>query len=124
MKSITVFAVLLLASHFAHCADKTERPRCNANGSTQESNACVYDELDAADLELNKMYQSKLSSLPKSAQDALRADQRKWLQARDPQCKEDTRDMEGTTGWVSEFYGCVAAATKERTQQLKTWKAR
>ena len=124
MKSITVFTVLLLASHFAYCADKTERPKCNANGSTQESNACVYDELDAADRELNKTYQSKLSSLSKSAQEALRADQRKWLKARDPQCKEDTKDMEGTTGWVSEFYGCVAAATKERTQQLKTWSSR
>jgi uncharacterized protein YecT (DUF1311 family) len=124
MKTITVFAALLLSSHFAFCADETDRPKCNENGSTQESNACVYDELDAADRELNKTYQSTLSSLPKSAQNALRADQRKWLKARDPQCKEDTKDMEGTTGWVSEFYGCVASATRERTQQLKAWKDR
>jgi uncharacterized protein YecT (DUF1311 family) len=118
MKYITVFTALLISSNFAHCADQTGRPKCNYNGSTQESNACVYDELDAADRELNKTYQSKLSSLPKPAQNALKADQRKWLEARDPQCKEDTKDMERTTGWVSEFYGCVAAATKERTQQL------
>ena len=97
-------------------------PSAMPTAPTQESNACVYDELDAADRELNRTYQAKLASLPKPAQDALKADQRKWLKARDPQCKEDTADMEGTTGWVSEFYGCVAAATKERTQQLKTWK--
>jgi uncharacterized protein YecT (DUF1311 family) len=96
--NISAFVALLLSFHFAHCMDQTDRPKCNVNGSTQESNACVYDEL--------------------------RADQRKGLKAHDPQCKEDSKDMEGTTDWVSEFYGCVASATKERTQQLRDWTSR
>jgi len=122
MKYSVVLVVLVAASASAHCAGRDETPKCNPNGSTQESNACVYNELDAADREMNSVYKSKLASLPKAARDALREEQREWLKTRDPQCKDDSKDMEGLSGWVSEFYGCVASATRERTQYLNVWK--
>ena len=124
MRFVFIFIAFAVSPTIACSQDTPETPKCNYNGSTQELNACAYQEYEAADKELNKQYKSLMTTLSETEKEALRSEQRAWLKSRDPNCKEETKDDEGGSIWVVEFYGCITTATQGRTKQLKDWKAR
>jgi uncharacterized protein YecT (DUF1311 family) len=69
--------------------------------------------LELSDKTLNLTYQSLMTSLEPTEQEALRNGQRKWIEFRDAECKYPR-------GWRS-MYNCLIVRTDERTLQLKNW---
>lgn len=59
-------------------------PNCDlSQGGQQEMNACSGVRYQAADKEMNKLYQQLMQRLSKPSQEKLRASQRAWLKYRD-----------------------------------------
>jgi uncharacterized protein YecT (DUF1311 family) len=104
----------------ADCLDKAE--------TTMEMNACAGEEYNAADAELNRVYQALLKKYkddPKFLA-KLRAAQRAWLAYRDAEreAKFPHAD-ESSVHYGSLFTMCEALyraeLTKERTDHLREW---
>jgi uncharacterized protein YecT (DUF1311 family) len=98
------------------------RPKCNPAGNQQEMNACAVRDYQLADKELNKEYKKKIAGLSPADQDALRKEQRAWLKARDPKCKEAIKESLGGSIWTLEYHGCLTTATTDRTRVLRAWR--
>jgi uncharacterized protein YecT (DUF1311 family) len=118
MRHLPVLFALVLGSS-AIAADN-----CASQSSTPAINACAQQDYEAADRALNAEYAKTRARLPAAAKAKLLAEQRTWLKARDPDCKKELENEQGGTIWTSLYLACQAEATRERTQQLRTWKAK
>lgn len=116
MRYFSVLFVVLVGQS-ALAADK-----CGSQGSTHAINACAQQDYEAADRALNAEYLKTRARLPAPAKAKLLAEQRAWVKARDPNCKEELESEQGGTIWTSMYLGCLAQATRERTLQLRKWK--
>jgi uncharacterized protein YecT (DUF1311 family) len=96
---------------------------CASQSSTHAINACAQQDYEAADRALNAEYAKLRARLPAAAKAGLLAEQRAWLKARDPNCRKELESEQGGTIWTSMYLACQAEATRERTQQLRKWKA-
>lgn len=103
---------------------------CENASSTNEINACVQREYEAADRVLNETYQKALASIPEMAGDppydpktweqALRASQRAWIAFRDAECGAHVPMFwSGGSGATSEVISCEIEKTQERVKELK-----
>jgi uncharacterized protein YecT (DUF1311 family) len=104
---------------------------CENAMTTQDLNACAGIEFEAADKELNAVYERAIKSIPEMAIDdppfdaksweaALRASQRAWLAFRDAECEEHVRMFwTGGTGATVDIIGCKTEKTEARTKELK-----
>jgi uncharacterized protein YecT (DUF1311 family) len=117
MRYFSVLLAVALGSP-AIAADK-----CDSQGSTHAINACAQQDYEAADRVLNAEYKKTRARLPAAARAKLLVEQRAWVKARDPRCKEELESEQGGTIWASMYLECQAEATRERTLQLRKWKA-
>ncbi|MEH3085878.1 MAG: lysozyme inhibitor LprI family protein [Xylophilus ampelinus] len=95
---------------------------CDPAGTQQQMDACAVRDFQAADSRLNIRYRERMESLPQEGRTALRQEQRAWLRARDPGCKEQVRRHEGGSAWPLAFYACLEQATRNRTGELERWR--
>jgi uncharacterized protein YecT (DUF1311 family) len=120
--------VLFLAAGSAQAQDET---KCNPDGNTAEMAACAYDDYDAEDAKLNKVYAKYLKKMQNMDADMgnsegdtavgrLKTAQRAWIAFRDAECPLESVDNMG--GSIERILGpsCMAALTKERTAQLQS----
>jgi uncharacterized protein YecT (DUF1311 family) len=105
------------------------------NAITQaDMNQCAYQDLDAADAELNRAYGQAMTllkewdaDLPAAEQggaeqggaDALREAQRLWISFRDKACEVEGYPMKGGSAEPLLVYGCMRVLTEERTAHLQ-----
>jgi uncharacterized protein YecT (DUF1311 family) len=97
--------------------------QCNPRERTQlELNQCARQQFLSSDNHLNKVYQQALDSLTPQQQKRLRAEQRLWLQARDPDCKsEANNEAFGGSIWPMLYELCRADKTDLRIRELRKW---
>ena len=112
----------LLTGQAALANDKLASEKCPSQSSTHAINACAQQDYDAADRALNAAYKKARATLVATEKAALLAEQRAWLKARDPRCKQAFESEEGGSIWTSLYTTCLADATRERTAQLRNWK--
>lgn len=117
---------LMLCAPLAMASDTTQT--CFANANTQlEINQCSGLENQAADQELNQVYQAviKQHADDKAFTDNLKLAQRAWLKWRDAEMAAIYPHSEEPGYYGSSFSGCrndqLAAITRERNRQLRKW---
>lgn len=102
---------------------------CANAGSQNELTFCAEQDWNAADADLNRVYQSARalmqqidSDLPSDEQGAemqLRDAQRAWVTFRDAACAAEGYMMHGGTAEPMVIYGCRARLTTARVQDLQ-----
>lgn len=85
--------------------------------------SCANKRFTTADTKLNEAYKATMARLAPDRQQALRAEQRAWVAARDPACEaEATRDGMGGTAATLEMEGCRANRTEARTAEVASFR--
>lgn len=101
-----------------------------ANPVTQmDMNQCAYDDWEAADTDLNEVYQQAMgllktwdTDLPadeKGGAAALKDAQRAWITFRDNACEAEGYAMKGGSAEPLLVYGCMRLLTEERVGHLQ-----
>jgi uncharacterized protein YecT (DUF1311 family) len=90
----------------------------NPNG-TPEINYCAQLAYEAADAELNQVYQELNSKLSATEQDKLVATEQSWIQFRDANCEFAVRSSVGGTGYEAYLNNCLEKVTRNRTEELR-----
>ncbi|HML43701.1 MAG TPA: DUF1311 domain-containing protein [Hyphomicrobium zavarzinii] len=110
-------------------AASEEKIDCNDASSTVEMNFCAQKDFDAADAQLNAVYQKVLAHIGESDlekpydraswEEAMRASQRAWVAFRDADCKGAVpMEWSGGTGTTVAVVGCMTTLTEARTKDL------
>ena len=109
----------LLPIAAASNSQKQKKQPC-ADAVTQfEMNQCAHKEHEAADAELNKVYNRLSAKLDDEQRAKLKESELAWIKYRDTDCDfEGSFYKGGTMRPMIESY-CLARVTKERTAELK-----
>ena len=113
-----LFPLLLSAS-----AAKTQKERqiqpCEGYGSQAEASGCARREYQAADAELNNVYNRLAGALDAEDKALLKASELAWIKYRDSTCEFESSQYKGGTmrPMIESF--CLTRVTKARTAELK-----
>ena len=128
MKYIACIPLWLLLAVSAAEAQDTSSIACDPGGSQMEMNACAFDELAAADRELNDVYRRILRDHAGDALfiDRLKTAQRLWIQLRDADLDarfpladgQDPRVEYGSI-YPMERAGAKTRITRDRSRYLR-----
>lgn len=116
MKVITSLCLLLLVNTSVYaaniCLEKAD--------STYNTRRCLGKQWEAADKELNLVYQKLLKIYPVgSRRKALIKAESDWIKFRDSECASERSQLEGGTWEPIVEAICVVQLTQDRTKQLK-----
>ena len=92
---------------------------CSDPQGTPEFNYCAQLDYEAADTELNQVYDELKGQLDPEGQEKLTDAELAWLDYRDAHCDFEVRDIVGATGYAAYLNDCLARITKQRTEELK-----
>jgi uncharacterized protein YecT (DUF1311 family) len=102
---------------------------CATAEAQQDLNQCAYADWEAADADLNTVYQAAIAMLEqwdadlpsdeKGGADALREAQRAWITFRDKTCEAEGYAMKGGSAEPLLIYGCMRLVTEERAAHLQ-----
>lgn len=113
--------ILLLALSSSAAEEPDIRRPCAEALTTADMLACAGRRFEVADRELNRVYRVLIGRLGDGRREQLRSAQRAWLQFRDAHARFAAQAMEGgSLAGVIELSE-RAAATEDRTAQLKAW---
>ncbi len=73
------------------------------------------------DLELNIAYRKLMAQLQEQGRERLKNAQLAWLKFRDLQCEFERGSREGESLQSIQHKSCLAAATRQRTNELSAW---
>ncbi len=73
------------------------------------------------DLELNIAYRKLMAQLQDTGKERLKSAQLAWLKFRDLQCEFERGTREGESLQSIQHKSCLAAATRQRTNELSAW---
>ncbi len=91
---------------------------CKNPADQASLNACIGQEYQAADKQLNATYHALAAKLSKGGQAQLQKAQRAWIAYRDAQCDFDTAASVGGTIHPTAEAECLTTLTKLQTQHL------
>ncbi len=114
---------------FAPLAADAQELDC-VNQTTQlDMNICAYQEFEAADAELNRVYAEAIAFMQAADRDyapegeneeaRLRKAQRAWVAFRDANCDQAGFQMRGGSAEPLLVNGCLRFMTEERTAELQ-----
>lgn len=92
---------------------------CTQAVSSAAMLTCANQRYEAADAELNRIYQHLASQLPQQRRGQLRAAQKAWIVFRDQNAAFVAGTAEGGTQYPILEVSELAAMTEQRTEQLK-----
>ncbi|WP_296722005.1 lysozyme inhibitor LprI family protein [Erythrobacter sp.] len=98
---------------------------CMEAGSQVDVKICLAGSYERADAELNETYRRIMSALDEAEKTSLRAAQRAWVTYRDKACEAEAEPYRGYSGEGTARLACLEAATRQRTQFMRTglwWK--
>ncbi len=116
LSSLFLSVGFLLSNSFATADDS-----CASANTQTELNQCAAQAYQAADDELNAVYQTVVSRLEDNSAslEKLRAAQRAWIGFRDAECAFESSAVEGGSAQPMVRNGCLETLTAERTEQLR-----
>ncbi|MBD2104003.1 lysozyme inhibitor LprI family protein [Leptolyngbya sp. FACHB-261] len=98
-----------------------QQPDCKNPQGTPEVQFCAQQAADAADRQLNQVYQRLIRQLSAAERSRLVAAQRSWIQYRDDACESEGGGPDSGTGQFARFSDCVARLTRQRTTELQRY---
>ncbi len=122
MRRIALCALLLPLLLPAVTA-KTQKQRqiqpCEERGSQAEASGCARREYEAADAELNAVYNRLAGILDAEEKALLKASELAWIKYRDSSCAFESSQYKGGTirPMIESF--CLTRVTRARTAELK-----
>jgi uncharacterized protein YecT (DUF1311 family) len=117
------YALLTLMLLTAAVGAKTQRQRqlqpCEERGSQAEASGCAHREFEAADAELNKIYNRLAAALDAEDKALLKQSELAWIKYRDSNCMFESSQYRGGTmrPMIESF--CLTRVTRARTAELK-----
>jgi len=136
MRSLFSFTVIFISLHGSFLpvqaslsqANKTKpvqivqlQSNCNHPTSTVESVYCSRIRYEAADQQLNQVYQQLISKLNDEERSLLTEAQLGWIQLRDNNCEFAVYPSRRGTGYRGFLNDCKERMTKERTTELEKY---
>lgn len=88
------------------------------SGPNAEQTQCFFKEAQAADRELNLVYNKIRTALSPTDQSKLQAAQRLWVQFRDANCAAERELYDGGSAAPMVFQACLGADTRQRIAEL------
>ena len=128
MISRPVVAVLVLV--VVSGAARAQEVDCSDPQNQMEINICADQDWQDQDARLNDEYQSAMDRAEEfdaggysddSAVAALKTAQRAWIPFRDGNCAAEAFAMKGGSGESMIYFGCMAAMTATRADELAAW---
>ncbi len=122
MKHILLCAVLC-AFPLPAASAKTQKQRqtqpCEERPSQAEASGCAHREYQAADAELNRVYNQLAAALDAEDRALLKASELSWIKYRDTNCAFESSQYKGGTmrPMIESF--CLTRVTKARTAELR-----
>ncbi len=114
-----LLAPLLLMAAGAKTQKQRQIQPCEGHGSQAEASGCAHREYQAADAELNKVYNRLAAALDAEDKALLKASELAWIKYRDSNCAfESSQYAGGTMRPMIESF-CLTRVTKARTAELK-----
>lgn len=93
---------------------------CKSPQTQAAINTCASLSAEAADKQLNQVYQQLRSNLKGSQREKLLIDaELAWIRFRDINCAFEKSSYEGGSIAPSVYYSCIEQMTKQRTQKLE-----
>ena len=127
------FTIILVAS-FAHASLSipvsarttvkdmiAQRIDCSKANDTVTMKYCSQQSYQAADKQLNQVYQQVISNLKSEARQLLTTAQQAWIKFRDHNCDFEVYESRGGTGYEIFRNGCLERVTKQRTKDLRDY---
>ena len=88
------------------------------SGPNAEQTRCFFEEAQAADRELNLVYNKIRAILAPSDQGKLQTAQRLWVQFRDANCAAERELYDGGSAAPMVYQACLGADARQRTAEL------
>ncbi|HEY9831342.1 MAG TPA: lysozyme inhibitor LprI family protein [Stenomitos sp.] len=98
-----------------------QRVDCSNAQTTVEMKYCSQQSYQAADKQLNQVYQQVTSSIKGEQKQLLTTAQQAWIKFRDNNCNFETYLNRGGTGYEIFRNGCLERLTKQRTKDLQDY---
>jgi uncharacterized protein YecT (DUF1311 family) len=126
--SVAILAPALVMASQSWAQDETVD--CENAMAQQDMNICAGKDFEAADADLNKVWQEAIASAKEADagmaddgrpghEETLRKAQRAWIAFRDAQCEYDGFEARGGSMEPMLVSGCLAELTRQRTKQLQ-----
>jgi uncharacterized protein YecT (DUF1311 family) len=101
-------------------APPAEAPaNCEEALTQAEINVCAQQSYEAADRELNRVYQQLRDNLSPEEREELRQAELEWIEYRDANCEAESSEYEGGSLQPTIRYGCLEELTRNRTAELQ-----
>lgn len=94
---------------------------CNNAKSNVEIKECIRLRYEAADRQLNQVYQELILKLSSEERSLLVEAQRGWIQLRDKNCEFEVYRSRRGTGYRGFLNECLERMTKQRTAELDNY---
>ncbi len=114
-----LLAAVILPTAGAKAQKERQIQPCEGYGSQAEATGCARREYEAADAELNKVYNRLAGILDADEKALLKASELAWIKYRDSTCAFESSQYKGGTmrPMIESF--CLTRVTKARTAELK-----
>ena len=116
-------AILFLALAPLLLAPLAQADECDSATTRSDMNQCAGRQFQAADKQLNNLYQQinlRLNDQPQ-AKKLLVSAQRAWVAFRDAECEFSSSGVEGGSVHPLVYSNCTTALTKARVENFKTY---
>lgn len=115
--------ILILALAPLLLAPLAQADECDSATTQSDMNQCAGRQFQAADKQLNNLYQQinlRLKDQPQ-AKKLLVSAQRAWVVFRDAECEFSSSGVEGGSVYPLVYSNCTTALTKARVENFKTY---
>lgn len=99
----------------------SQKVNCSNPQTTIEINQCTRREADAADRQLNQVYQQLKPKISRQQQQKLIQAQQAWIKFKDATCAYEQAQFEGGTISTSVYFNCLTQVTQQRTKDLQRY---
>ena len=121
MANALILLTALLPLYFAVSIDGEQEPAadpCAEAETTAQMQACLGEQYQKVDAELNRTYRQAMEALDQTRQAKLRAAQKAWIAFRDASAEFDASIAEEGTMYQLIYLDTLIAMTRERSRTL------
>jgi uncharacterized protein YecT (DUF1311 family) len=114
-----LLCTLLLSAATTRAQKERQIQPCEDRSSQAEASGCAHREYEAADAELNKVYNRLAATLDADEKALLKASELNWIKYRDSTCEFESSQYKGGTMRPMIESLCLSRVTRSRTAELK-----
>jgi uncharacterized protein YecT (DUF1311 family) len=118
---LIITAIALPLTSISIAPSIAQQANCNNPQTTRDMRICAGSEAQAADRQLNQVYQQLIGKLDGQQKKRLTTAQLAWINFRDRTCAYEQGRFEGGTFAPVANASCLARVTQQRTKDLENY---